>query len=108
MSGHKRRTEYHCVTRYEVVQLMPSTGIRAAFEEEDGTVSLEPVVALAVCRVYDDRYRSDGKLIQHGKPNREVCGIATGEDFFVCEGAENHLGYLAPGAEIPDAWKAKA
>lgn len=100
------RAEYQ-VPRYEVVQLMPSSGIRAAFRDTDGTVCLEQVVALAVCRVYLDTYRTGGKLIRRGKPDREVCGIVAGDGFYVCEGMSNLLGYVPPGEEIPDDWRGK-
>lgn len=88
------------VPDYEIVQIMPCTGIRAVYDNGDGTFHISPIVALALCRI----------LVEKKHIDTQVCGIdiAQEEGFGVCEEVSNLVGYLASGEEVPEKWKGPA
>jgi hypothetical protein len=85
------------VVDYEVLQMIPIEGAKAAFGEIGVDVYLEPVVAMALCKT-----RRNGL---DESPGNELCGIILDEDGFrPAECSANFLGYIKPGSRAPTQW----
>ena len=105
----------HSYKIYEPVSIIPARGWGAMYAcehaHDDGYNSerirytyIETLVAFAITKIhYVDVYENGTEAITTAEEIR-IVGYAAGDTFDICpaEEADNFIGYLTPGARIPD------
>lgn len=98
-----KRNKSYFVTYRKPIQLMPCPGVRAAYRQEDGSIDLYPILAIAICEVRTDEMLA-GEVIERGDSERQLCGVTLADGIDFAEEATNLVGYLHPGESPPKEW----